>query len=110
MSKRRADARPATDALVVPSTGTRISVPRDATEDDIDELVIGHPELVARAERIRQRRAAGQRGKKGTPNGRLLLRLPLSVHQELTERAKDEGVSVNQLVLHYVSRGLGAEP
>ena len=42
-------------------------------------------------------------------NGKVLLRLPLSVHQELIERADAEQTSLNQLVLSYISRGLGQD-
>ncbi len=40
-------------------------------------------------------------------SGRFLFRMPKSVHQELLDRAEAEGVSVNHLLLSYVSRGLG---
>jgi hypothetical protein len=61
MSKRRPTGRA---HLVIPSTGTRIPVPDG---DDFDPEVIraeqealaAHPEVRARLERIRQRRAAG---------------------------------------------------
>ncbi|MBI3971449.1 MAG: toxin-antitoxin system HicB family antitoxin [Chloroflexi bacterium] len=42
-------------------------------------------------------------------SGRLMVRLPKSVHRELAERAEEEGISINQLVLSYVSRGLGVD-
>lgn len=59
---------------------------------------------VLAAERPR-RRASGSRPT--VANGKVLLRLPLSVHQELIARAEAEQTSLNQLVLAYVSRGLG---
>jgi hypothetical protein len=89
------------------------------------------PAFRERAARIQAQRAAGYpdavpaeevygdlgierpprpRGRKPTnPNGRLLVRLPLSLHKELATKAAAEGVSVNQLVVAYVSRGLGAD-
>ena len=54
-----------------------------------------------------RRRASGPRPT--VPNGKVLLRLPLSVHRELIERAEAEHTSLNQLVLAYVSRGLGQD-
>ena len=53
-------------------------------------------------------RAARDR-RTGPPSGRLSVRLPRSVHRALIDRAADEGISVNQLVLAYVSHGLGAD-
>jgi hypothetical protein len=116
---------------VLPSTGERIAVPDDP--DDEDEAFVAatetHPALRARAERIQQQRASGARGipaeevfaelgldfparrprgrRPTSPNGRLLVRVPVSVHRDLVARAAAEGVSVNQLVLAYLSRGLG---
>lgn len=40
-------------------------------------------------------------------NGKYLFRMPKTVHRELAERAEAEGTTINQLVLTYVSRGLG---
>ena len=45
----------------------------------------------------------------GDVSGRLVVRFPKSVHRDLAKRADAEGVSLNQLVLTYVSRGLGAD-
>lgn len=39
-------------------------------------------------------------------NGRLSQRVPRSVHLRLEHRAKEEGVSINQLVLFYIAEGL----
>lgn len=43
-------------------------------------------------------------------SGRLSQRVPKSVHLRLEKRAKDEGVSVNQLVLFYIAEGLVDRP
>lgn len=40
-------------------------------------------------------------------SGKFVTRLPKSVHAKLTERAKAEGVSLNTLVLVFVTEGLG---
>ena len=40
-------------------------------------------------------------------SGRLLTRLPKSLHARLIERAKREGVSINSLLLAFVAAGLG---
>ncbi|MGH2371325.1 MAG: toxin-antitoxin system HicB family antitoxin [Chloroflexota bacterium] len=63
------------------------------------------------ADAVVEPRPTQRRRKRGRPadgyNGRLLVRVPRSVHQELAERAEAEGTTINQLVLSYVSRGLG---
>jgi HicB family len=46
----------------------------------------------------------------GNLSGRLVVRFPKSMHRELARRATEEGVSLNQLILSYVSRCLGAPP
>ena len=40
-------------------------------------------------------------------SGKLLARLPRSMHRQLTARAKTEGVSLNALVLAFIAEGLG---
>ena len=40
-------------------------------------------------------------------SGRVLARLPRSMHQQLTARARTEGVSLNSLVLAFIAEGLG---
>ena len=40
-------------------------------------------------------------------NGRVTLRLPKSLHRNIIETAKKEGVSANQLLLHLISIGMG---
>lgn len=39
-------------------------------------------------------------------SGRVTLRLPKSIHERLVDRAEMEGVSLNQLILTYVTAGL----
>jgi plasmid maintenance system antidote protein VapI len=40
-------------------------------------------------------------------SGRLLLRLPVSLHRRVTQAASAEGVSLNQLLLSYIAEGIG---
>ena len=40
-------------------------------------------------------------------SGKLLARLPRSMHRQLAARAKTEGVSLNALVLAFIAEGLG---
>ena len=40
-------------------------------------------------------------------SGKILARLPRSMHMQLTARAKTEGVSLNALVLALIAEGLG---
>ena len=61
--------------------------------------------LLDAEEKAERAKPTGKRPR--TAYGRVLLRLPLSVHQELIERAAREQTSLNQLALAYISRGLG---
>ena len=40
-------------------------------------------------------------------SGKILARTPKSLHKALMEKAKDEGVSLNQLVVYLLSKGIG---
>ena len=40
------------------------------------------------------------------PNGNLSLRIPKTLHERAVKKAKDEGVSLNQLLTTYVAEGL----
>lgn len=40
-------------------------------------------------------------------SGKLLLRIPKSLHKKITERAEEENVSINQLIQSYISFGIG---
>jgi|GEM_PF-1836092 len=41
------------------------------------------------------------------PSGKLVLRMPVSLHARLSDYASDEGISLNQLILSYIAEGLG---
>ena len=43
----------------------------------------------------------------GVASGKFVARVPKTVHAQLTTRAKSEGVSLNALVLTFISEGLG---
>ncbi len=42
-------------------------------------------------------------------SGKFTLRLPKSLHRDLALRAEDEGVSLNQLILYLISKGMQVE-
>ncbi len=42
-------------------------------------------------------------------SGKLTLRIPKSLHKALAEQSEEEGCSINQLIVTYVSMGLGKE-
>ena len=41
-------------------------------------------------------------------SGKFNLRIPKSLHHALADRAQDEGISLNQLALYYLSNSVGA--
>ena len=43
----------------------------------------------------------------GVASGKFVSRVPKSIHAQLTTRAKQEGVSLNALVLTFIAQGLG---
>lgn len=43
-------------------------------------------------------------------NGRVTLRIPRSLHRNIIETAKKEGVSANQFLLHLISLSMGNKP
>lgn len=40
-------------------------------------------------------------------SGQLRVRMPKSLHRTLSERAKDENVSLNQLIIYHLAKGVG---
>jgi antitoxin HicB len=42
-------------------------------------------------------------------SGKLTLRIPKSLHKEITEQSEKEGCSINQLIMMYMSTGIGNE-
>jgi hypothetical protein len=111
--------------VVFPGTDVAVPVPDD--QDGEDTAVAAAFDDLVRAGKLKGRDARGAaipadavyrdlgiaprpRGRRpSSPNGRLLVRVPKSIHVELVERASTEGVSVNQLVLSYLSRALGVD-
>lgn len=55
----------------------------------------------------KQKMAAAKPGKPEPPSGKLLVRMPRSLHASLKSEADREGVSVNQLIVAKLSIGLG---
>ncbi|CAK0743771.1 antitoxin HicB [Gammaproteobacteria bacterium] len=43
----------------------------------------------------------------GTASGKFMTRVPKTIHAQLAMRAKQEGVSLNTLVLGFIAEGLG---
>jgi predicted HicB family RNase H-like nuclease len=41
------------------------------------------------------------------PGGRILVRLPLALHERLSALAREQGVSLNQLVVTLLAGGVG---
>ena len=119
--------------LEVVGSGERIPVPDDAAAERA--AVAAHPVFKRSVARARADSAAGRAipfdelrrqldgeeeagrdarrkptgSRPSTANGRILLRLPLSIHQELLAQAERDRTSLNQLVLAYISRGLGQD-
>jgi antitoxin HicB len=48
------------------------------------------------------------KAKKAEKPARLVARLPRSIHRTLQERASEEGVSINTLMVSLIAHGLGA--
>jgi hypothetical protein len=51
--------------------------------------------------------AQSKRGSKPSPSGRLLLRIPASLHAELAQWAEREGVSLNQFITRALQSRIG---
>lgn len=99
-------------------TGHRIPVPDDPEGERA--AVVADPDFQRRLAAARRQHAEGsaipmravhRRGRpaSGDYKGRFLVRVPSSIHRELVERAEREHTTLNQLVLSYLSRGLGAD-
>jgi hypothetical protein len=57
---KKADKEQATRKVdvVVLGSGTLVPIPEGATEDDVTEMIVSHPEMVARGEAARRRQVA----------------------------------------------------
>lgn len=42
-------------------------------------------------------------------SGRITIRIPKVLHKELAETAEEQGVSINQLIVYYLSKSIGTE-
>ena len=42
-------------------------------------------------------------------SGKLIIRIPKKLHKELSTSAEEQGVSLNQLILYYLSKQVGVE-
>ena len=42
-------------------------------------------------------------------SGKLTVRMPKSLHKELVQASENEGISLNQLILYYLGKGIGKE-
>jgi predicted HicB family RNase H-like nuclease len=130
-------SQPQKSYLELVGTEYRIPVPEDPNGERA--AVVADPEFQRRLAAARQDRAEGRtiasdrvfdvdaefepqaahavttaqpgRGRPaaGAYKGRFLVRVPASLHRELVERAAQEHTTLNQLVLSYLSRGLGAD-
>ncbi len=79
---------------------------RSATIESLDEL--GATMQAAIAERAAEdAAAAAEAAKDADYSGKFVLRLPKSMHRQLSELAETEGVSLNQLALAYLAEGMG---
>ena len=50
-----------------------------------------------------------RQGKKGLYRGRIAIRLPFEIMQELKSKAKERGLSLSDLMRVYIERGLKEE-
>ena len=62
---------------------------------DLGQWCIGHGAMIAHALSSRPM------------TGRVLVRMPPSLHAELADRAKEQGVSTNQLIVALLAGGVG---
>lgn len=77
----------------------------ETEEDAMKEVKIAQ-ELWLRTAK-KERRKIPSPSKEDRSSGKILARTPKSLHKALTERAKEEGVSLNQLVVYLLSVGIG---
>ncbi|MBI3753060.1 MAG: type II toxin-antitoxin system HicB family antitoxin [Deltaproteobacteria bacterium] len=76
----------------------------ETEEEAIKEARIAQELWVKTARK--QGRKIPQPSKVEAYSGKILARTPKSLHQELLEKAKEEGVSLNQLIVYLLSAGL----
>ncbi|MCR6545683.1 type II toxin-antitoxin system HicB family antitoxin [Dehalobacterium formicoaceticum] len=77
----------------------------DTTEDAIKDAVIAKAEWIKAA--YEDNINIPDPGSAEEYNGRISLRIPKSLHRNIVESAKKEGVSANQFISHLISLGIG---
>lgn len=45
----------------------------------------------------------------GRYSGKLTVRMPKDLHRELAQAAEEQGVSINQLIIYYLAKGIGKD-
>ena len=77
----------------------------ETEEEAVHEVKIAQDLWIKTAKK--EGRKIPQPSSEDTFSGKILARTPKSLHKALTERARDEGVSLNQLVVYLLARGVG---
>ena len=99
IARRLGSHRPSTSRLLA-SGLTKLRGDLDANAEFFAfqraKLVAWRLQTPSRARRLRERPKPRQRG--GTHSGRLLLRMPRSLHEELARASDRDGVSLNQFI------------
>jgi len=78
--------------------------------ETVEEAIVnGRDALKATIATLKARKLAVPAPNSGSADsGRIMARVPKTVHAQLATRAKAEGVSLNTLVLTFIAQGLGA--
>ena len=72
-----------------------------------DAIKNGYDALAATIEALESMNLSVPEPNSGGVSGKFVQRVPKSIHQKLVMRAKQEGVSLNTLVVSIISEGLG---
>ena len=106
--ERAVNERPALRERVERSRSQRAAGPTAGVPLE-DLLVREGMSTEPQAPRPRKQSHRGPAADPTQSSGKLQLRLPQSLHRDVVRRAEHEGVSVNQLLVAYISRALGQD-